>query len=516
MFGASGCGFFKAVLNPSAAWAITESGTPMSVVFRRAEVAHGVAEQVDRLLDQTPIDGSASGALALTAADAETRLKGIGSDPVYAGGQPVRVVPAEAWLNTFSNACAKDGDARSLVEMLGDDVTTDYRAVTGQAEKIATLKAKISTLEDKAGAEGVSESDAKKHTDAIAKAEEEIVEIEASYEPAMEKLLASVQAAAAKVSAEDKKVMSPIVLNLIEAVDDAKNANSAAVMQYPMAIPGLQDDLPGSVKRFVGDVVEEQTGSRPDMAKFNPEVKLEGGDVKLSLNGIPAEKLGDLDPEALLTEVTLRTTKYVERTLTLAVYISETDDRLSFQTDLLDAWQAGLQASVEGTEGAVDISDLEVVSGGAAPKAKGAEGEDAKAKRSIGGIRVAACASLAGDQAVAKADENEDEADDAEEEEAPEEKPKKAKKTKVAKKKRAKKRRESAPRIATTLDVPKKRKKARPTKAQRKLRVANRRSLDEPKKPSWQTARKKKPGAPRTGGQGDLQIDSEVEARYLD
>jgi hypothetical protein len=366
-------------------------------------------------------------------------------------------------------------------------------------------------LEEKSSAEGVSESDQKKHADQIVKEEEAIAEIEALYEPALEKLLAAVGKSAAAASSDDKKVMGPIVLNLIEAVDDAQNANSAAVMQYPMAVPGMQDDLPAAVKRFVADVVEEQTDSRPDMSSFSPDVKLEGGDVKLSLNGIPAEKLGDLDVEELLTEVTLRTTKYVERAATLAVYIADTEDRLSFQSDLLEVWQGGLQATVEGTDGAVDISDLEVASAaaGAKPAAsaksaqkEGEEGEEGKAqvsgKRSVAGIRVAACAGAEPTQKVVKADEPE--------------KTKKAKKAKKAPKKKAAKRQQ---RIATTLDVQRKpSKKRRPKKKarKRKANVAHRTSLDTPKKPSWATA----PAAHRPQQSTRHGIDSEVPGRYVD
>jgi hypothetical protein len=53
----TGCGALGALANPKAAWAIQEPA-PMSVVVRRAEVAHATAQEVDRLLGNTGIAGA--------------------------------------------------------------------------------------------------------------------------------------------------------------------------------------------------------------------------------------------------------------------------------------------------------------------------------------------------------------------------------------------------------------------------------------------------------------------------
>jgi hypothetical protein len=382
--GLTGCGALNAVTNPGGAWAFSEPAT-MSVVVRRADVAHLTANQVDRLIGETPIDDASTGAMKLTKADAETLLKEAGSDPVY-GGQPLRVVPAEAWLKQLSHACAEDQSAPSLIAMLGEDVAGKYTEVSSQGRKIAALKGKKAAAEDKADADGVSDADKAKYAKEVADIEAQIDKLDADYGPKVEALVASIKGAAAKASAEDKAVMGPIVVNLLEAVDDARNANSAALMRYPLAAPSITSDLQEAAKRFAADVVEEQTGHRPELSGLSPDIKLDGTDVKLTLNGIPHDKIGDIEPDVLVEQTTLRTQEYAGVALTLPAYVAETDNRLSFQYDLLEAWRDGLAAST-GAEGTVDISDLEVAAAKGAP----AEAGETKGKRSPGGILVAKC-----------------------------------------------------------------------------------------------------------------------------
>jgi hypothetical protein len=402
--GLGGCGVLKAIVNPSAAWSIGES-TPMAVVVRRAEVARGIVDQVDRLVGETPIDEAAAKALTLTAADAQKRLEAAAAEPVYAGGaEPMRVVPAEAWLSTFAGACAADGSASTLIGLLGADVAKQYAEVASRGKKIAELGAQIVALEEKSGAEGTTDAQREENDRAIAELKAQIDELETTYGPAADALLEAVRTAASQAPADAKTTMSPVVFNLREAVEDARNANSAAVLRYPMAIPSLTDDLPATVKRYAADVVEDQTGHRPDMNGLSPAVSLKGTDVEITLNGIPAEKLGAIEPGALVEETTERTTHYVERTVTLLGYLDQTETRLAFQADLLDAWSSGLAAEPDSTPGVVDITDLEVVTTpGAAPKpAAASAGTKSKtAKRSLAGLRFAACAAPA--KAVAKA-----------------------------------------------------------------------------------------------------------------
>lgn len=436
----SGCAFIEGIFNPDAMWAINES-TPMSVVMRRAELAENVADHVDRMIGAAPLNKKVRGQLRVEKDAAKTRLEEIGAEPVY-GGQPLRVVPAEVWLDHLSQSCAEDSDASTLIELLGDDVAEEYAEVAAQGVKLARAKAQISQLEDELD-DAKGKSKAKKEKK-IAKLEKKVEKLEASYPDKVDKLVEHVQKAAAKLEGKQKKRAGFVVLNLLEAVEDAQNANSAAMIRYPMAVPSLHEDLQKVVPRLVADVIEEQTGHRPRLNGFSPKIGLKDGDVELSLNGIPADKLGDIELDELLVEVTERAERYVGDVLTLVVDASTTEERLSLQHEILSAYREGLGVSLDSEPRAVDISDLEVVASAAKKKKSDDEDEPKAVKRSATGITVAQC-SVDGDDEPVVAD-----------------KKKRKKKTKVAKKKRKKKKKKK------TKVAKRKRKKKKKTKVANK------------------------------------------------
>ncbi len=392
----TGCGFFKGLTNPDVAWAMGEP-TTMSVIVRRTELASGIADEVDRLVIETPVDEAAQKALELKRADLEKRLEVASTEPIYEG-QPLRVVPAEAWFPTLAAACAQEDGHDTLVGMLEGDVEDRLGEVMAQGRKIAKLEAEIETLETKRDEDGASEAQRSAAEEKIAKLEAEIDELEAGYEPKVDELLASVRERASQVPDKAKERMTPIVLNLLEAVEDARIANDAAMVRYPMAMPSLTTDLQQAATRFVADVIEEKSGHRPATKGIAPQISLEGTDVKLGLNGVPAEALGELDMGEVVSEVTDRTQAYAGRAFTLLADASETEDRLAFQADLLTAWRDGL-AVAAGAPGHVDISDVEVAAKPAPPPGSATKGEEPAgptANRTLGGLRIERCATTTG------------------------------------------------------------------------------------------------------------------------
>lgn len=393
----TGCGFFKGLTNPDVAWALGEP-TTMSVIVRRTELAAGIADEVDRLVVETPVDEAAQKALELKVADMEKRLDAASTEPIYEG-QPLRVVPAEAWFPTLTSACAREDGHDTLVGMLEGDVEERLGEVMAQGRKLSKLEAAIEALEEKRDEDGASDAQRKAADDEIAKREAEMDELEAAYEPKVEALLAAVRERAGKVPAKAKERMTPIVLNLREAVEDARIANDAAMVRYPMAMPSLTTDLQQAATRFVADVIEEKSGHRPSTKGIAPEISLEGTDVKLGLNGVPSEALGELDMGDVVGEVTERTQAYAGRAFTLLADASETEDRLAFQAELLTAWQEGL-AAAPGSPGHVDISDVEVVAKpapqGGAPAPTTAKREAPTGTRTLSGLRVERCATKTG------------------------------------------------------------------------------------------------------------------------
>lgn len=422
MFG-TGCGAVGAMTNPGSFWAIQEPA-PMQVVVRRAEVAGATADQVDRLIAHTPIDEATKEAAKLSADEAKTLLTAIGGDPVYSGLQGVRVVPAEAWLDKLAHVCAS-GEGKSAIQYLGDDVAAAYTKVSELGNEIAALEAKVELEEAAKEKEG---ADAAAHEKTIADLEKQIDDKEASFEPLVEDLVGKIKTASAGLSAEDKATLTPFVASLRVAVGDAIAANQAAIVRYPLATPGISDDVQKAAARFAADSVEDQIGARPDLTGIQPDVKLEGTDVKLTLNNVPAEKIGDIKVDQLVADTSTRTTTYFGRTLSLLGYTEEVNTRLELQEKILEAWVEGLGASGALPQG---IGTLEVVAapGGAKGDAKPA----AKAKaRTAGGLKVPECGEAAPAEETTDEAEKTDEATEekAEEKKADEKKP--AEKSKAA------------------------------------------------------------------------------------
>ncbi|EYF07372.1 hypothetical protein [Chondromyces apiculatus] len=391
----AGCGAISALTNPSAAWAISES-TPMSVVVRRAEVANSTAEAVKRLLGETGIDEKSAWApkTAIKQADAEAFLKQIGASPVYAsaGGVPLRVVPAEIWADVLPSLCSEEGEYNSVIEAISADAGADYEKLIEQQEQLADLKAQIEANDKEADAEGKSDSDKAALEKKNEELEAQITKIEEGYETAREAFLAKISGEAAKASPKTKARIGGLLVNLKRAVADAKLANAVALMRYPLALPGMKDDIQTATKRIVADILEEQTGSRPDLSSFKPDVTLEGFTPKITLSGIPAEKLGDISIEDLLKQTVSRVTDYAGRVLDLTVYVSRSQSLLIFEEDLLDKILEGMSITPASGEGVGDdLAKVNITSGPAPKDAKAASATARKGTRSPGGLIATQC-----------------------------------------------------------------------------------------------------------------------------
>ena len=150
-----------------------------------------------------------------------------------------------------------------------------------------------------------------------------------------------------------------MLVNLRQAVDDASIADGAAAVRFPLAIKSLPDSVQEVVPVFVADIVEEQTGHRPTMNGFKPDIKLDGTDVKVTLNGLGPDDLGKLSMGDLTTQTLDRTKKWVVHAITLLAAVSSTKDTLSFEQDTLDALLDGFGAGGWKAAEAVKIPDEE-------------------------------------------------------------------------------------------------------------------------------------------------------------
>jgi hypothetical protein len=387
--GSAGCSVFSALGNPKAAWALQEPA-PMSVILRRADVARATAVNVDRLMGSTGVDQESKwvAKIALKKADVEPMLKEVSVDPDYAvpPNAKVRVVQAEAWARVLTSLCSTEKKFPSLIHSVSPEVAASYGEIAGQAKTIAKLKAdkeaEARAIDDKDTPASEKEAHEKKKREI----EEQIDKTEAEYKPKVEAFLTKWKGEIGKAPPEAKKQISLAMVGFKHAVEDAKVANSVALLRYPLAMPGMPNELKTQAKRIVADVVEDKTGHRPTLEKFDPDIKLEGGGVKLTLNGLPPEAIGGLKPDALLGEVTKRAKDYATRVLTLAAFIAETQELLELEEQVIKNAMDGLEVDEKKVDGAgEDLSELKVELDAAAAAAAGAGAVTAKGGKGGGG-----------------------------------------------------------------------------------------------------------------------------------
>lgn len=391
--GNAGCSFFSALGNPKAAWALQEP-TPMSVILRRADVARATAVNVDRLMGATGVDQESKwvAKIALKKADVEPILKEVSADPDYAvpPKAKIRVVHAEAWARVLGSLCSKEHKFPSLIHSVSPEVAGSYGEIAGQAKTIAKLKADKEAEEKAIDDKDTPASDKEAHEKKKREIEEQIDKTEAEYKPKVEAFLSKWKGEVGKAPPEVKKQISLAMVGLKRAVEDAEMANSVALIRYPLAMPGMPNELKTQAKRIVADVVEDRTGHRPTLEKFDPDIKLEGGGVKLTLNGLPPEAIGGLKPDALLKDVTVRAKDYATKVLTLAAFVAETQELLDLEEQVIKSAMEGLEVDEKKVEGAgEDLSELKIEldevaaanAGAGAVTAKGAKGGGGKKHR---------------------------------------------------------------------------------------------------------------------------------------
>jgi len=361
--GSAGCGIFSAIGNPKAAFALQEPA-PMAVILRRADAARATAANVDRLMSSTGIDKESKwvAKIALKKADVEPMLKEIGADPDYVvpPNAKVRVIQAEAWARVLSGLCPHETKFPSMFHSVSPEVASAYADIAGQAKTLAKLKAdkeaEAKALDDK----DVSASDKEAHEKKKREIEEQIDKTEAEYKPKVEAFMTKLKGEVGKAPPEVKKQLGLAMIGFKHAVDDAKLANSVALLRYPLAMPGMPQELKTQAKRIVADVVEDRTGHRPTLEKFEPDIKLDNG-VKLTLNGLPPEALAGLKPDVILKDVTERAKDYATRVLTLTAYVAETQELLDLEGDVIKNTMDGLEVDESKVQGAgEDLSELKV------------------------------------------------------------------------------------------------------------------------------------------------------------
>ncbi|HSO35130.1 MAG TPA: hypothetical protein VLT33_21530 [Labilithrix sp.] len=464
----TGCGAISAAANPKVAWALQDPA-PMSIVVRRADVAEKTAQQVDRVMTDTPANDDSAwlGKVGPQKEESTATLAEVRQHQLYAPGSPgggARVVAAEVWAKSLAQIEPKSGAAKaasapqpaapaapaapaspavtepaepvaktatpdikkggkkgskpgslakndkaekadkksskkapladkpataeaapaaaaapaatlsassakypSLLAAIDKDLGSAWGEVMEKKKAMGELKAQIAALEAANDVKGISDTDKKANKKTIEGLEKQVGTMEKEADKLAEAFIPKAKAAASKAGPEVREKFGAVLVNLRQAVDDAKTSNGAAAVRYPMAATTLVDSTKAMAAVYVADVIEEKTGKRPSMAGFQPGVTMEGGKVAITLNGLSASDMGKIPMGELTTEVATRTTKWVGHAMGLLGTISSTKDMLTFEDDVLAALIDGFKAGGWSPPAATTIPDAPVA--GAAPGA---------------------------------------------------------------------------------------------------------------------------------------------------
>jgi len=334
----TGCGLLAAATNPGAFWAVNDPAN-LQIVVRRADAALITAAEVNRILTATPA-GKDTPWVANVSPDpkqAAAEIKALQQDPEYAATR-ARVVGAEVWMRTLGDVGATSGEHPSLLAAIDQTLADAYLAIGLKQAEIASLTAQVDAEKQAASADGVSPGDKKTHEDQAKALQKQVDDAKGAVDPLKAKFLAQVKDASAKLSNDDKARYAPAVASLLAALDDADMANSAAALKYPIVIKGLPDALKKVVPEIAMDIVEEQTGARPNLKDLKVNVSVSGGSPTITLDGLG--DVGSLQPAEVIKQTVMRSVAWFTHTLTLLATISSTKDRIGFERETLLGMQA--------------------------------------------------------------------------------------------------------------------------------------------------------------------------------
>jgi hypothetical protein len=364
----------------------------MSVVVRRADVAEKTANEVDRLLTDTPANDDSPwlGNIAPEKEAAQKQLGALKANDLYTGG--ARVVAAEVWAKSLGEIerttaqpkatepapepekpvakAAGKSDARgnrnakpkaeekpveaapppapkytSLLAAVDPQLGSEWVKVMEKKKAVGELKGQIIVLEAANDEKTTPDAQRNENKKQIAELEKQVDVLEKDAKKLANEFVPKAKSAAQKAPADVRVRVGHAVVNLRQAVDDADLANSAAALRYPLAIKSLLDSAQQMAKVYVADVIEEKTGKRPSTQGLTPGVTLEGGKVAVTLNGISQNDLGKLSVGEVTSEVVSRTTAWVKRAAGLLGTIAATKEVLELEDDVLGAIVDGFSSA---------------------------------------------------------------------------------------------------------------------------------------------------------------------------
>ncbi len=343
---AAGCGTVRAATNTDALWAAKEDA-PLAVVVHRAQAAKITASEVERLLTATATDDQSEWPAATQLApeiieDTQAELK---LHPHYDGRQ-LRVVSALIWARELPNIQSKQGTHPSLLAAISPQLGAGYAAIEAQLAALEKAETALAKAEEALESDGLSKSEKASRKAKVDEMKVRRDAIEDRIDSMRREFAARCRAVAASVSPELREHYGVALVNLRQAVRDARTANSAAVVRYPFvvqktamqglhALHTIKQDVEQAAQAAASDYVFERTGKRVLMRHFQWMLTFEDGVVSISINGMSPSDIGNISIAELVKETVSRTTGFASNALSLLVTSSSIDDRLTFEADVI-------------------------------------------------------------------------------------------------------------------------------------------------------------------------------------
>lgn len=241
----------------------------------------------------------------------------------------------------------------SLLAALSPALAQGSAEVDAKFQAIDQMLEKIRQAELALEAEGVTEEQEQKYEAEITALEAQIEKTAEELQPVQERFVASAKASAAKVPANVRDTYGSALVNLRAAVEAGLEANEAASLRYPVAagstlsggLGGLKGELVEAAKANASDYVYEKTGSRMNVGTMSVSLTLDGGDVALTLDGLPVDQVGKIEVDDLVSETVSRTQAFAGKAFTFSSDADNTQRVLEYQASLLDAIIEGFESS---------------------------------------------------------------------------------------------------------------------------------------------------------------------------
>jgi len=283
-----------------AAQAAASEDASIEVSLDRIEDIDESMKQIDTILFQTPVqtDSAWVGQLAqLDNARANQYTGALKQAGAYS--LPKRNIPKIKVFrlhnaDILKEAASAEAEHPSVMAAFasisgekGNKIMEAYKGLGDLKKSIAELEAQRAIYADQEG------KDAE-----LVDLDKQIAAKEAEVDPAEEALFKTVEELGAVKASADNQQLAKTLFKVFQhvAVMELEAATTATIvaLQVPLAVPNVPTEMQNLATRWVGEMVQEITGTAGDLANIKPEIAMVDGSPTIKLSGLDDANLADL------------------------------------------------------------------------------------------------------------------------------------------------------------------------------------------------------------------------------